>query len=116
LQDASTPAIWLERRERIRQVRNAVQELPAEFREAVVLCELEELSYEEAAQMAGCPIGTIRFAAASRQALLMAKLECFAACRAARVWRDERFFMQRKQEMKCEEFEAIGLDAERTLL
>ena len=23
------------------------------------------------------------------------------------------FFMQRKQEMKCEEFEAIGLDAER---
>jgi len=32
------------------QVRAAVLELPAEFREAVVLCELEELSYEEAAQ------------------------------------------------------------------
>src|SRR5882672_6240731 len=36
LQDASAPEIWLERRDRIRQARNAVQELPAEFREAVV--------------------------------------------------------------------------------
>jgi RNA polymerase sigma-70 factor (ECF subfamily) len=75
LQDASTPAMWLEKRERIRQVRDAVQELPVEFREAVVLCELEELSYEEAAQMAGCPIGTIRSRLHRGKALLMAKLE-----------------------------------------
>lgn len=75
LQDASTPASWLEKRERMRQVRAAVQELPVEFREAVVLCELEELSYEEAAQMAGCPIGTIRSRLHRGRALLMAKLE-----------------------------------------
>jgi len=75
LQDASTPASWLEKRERVRQVRDAVQELPVEFREAVVLCELEELSYEEAAQMAGCPIGTIRSRLHRGKALLMAKLE-----------------------------------------
>ncbi len=75
LQDASTPALWLEKRERVRQVRAAVQELPVEFREAVVLCELEELSYEEAAQMAGCPIGTIRSRLHRGKALLMAKLE-----------------------------------------
>ena len=75
LKDASTPAMWLEKRERIRQVRDAVQELPLEFREAVVLCELEELSYEEAAQMAGCPIGTIRSRLHRGKALLMAKLE-----------------------------------------
>lgn len=75
LQDASTPALWLEKRERMRQVRDAVQELPVEFREAVVLCELEELSYEEAAQMAGCPIGTIRSRLHRGKALLMAKLE-----------------------------------------
>src|SRR5438046_261660 len=60
LQDASTPAMWAEKRERMQQVRAAVLDLPMEFREAVVLCELEEMSYEEAAQMAGCPIGTIR--------------------------------------------------------
>src|SRR5258707_15429557 len=77
LQDALTPAIWAEKRERLRQVRAAVQELPVEFREAVVLCELEEMSYEEAAQMAGCPIGTIRSRLHRGRALLMAKLEIF---------------------------------------
>jgi RNA polymerase sigma-70 factor (ECF subfamily) len=75
LQDAATPATWAEARERTAQVRAAVLDLPAEFREAVVLCELEEMSYEEAAQMAGCPIGTIRSRLHRGRALLMAKLE-----------------------------------------
>jgi len=75
LQDASTPATLAEKRERVQQVRSAVLDLPAEFREAVVLCELEEMSYEEAAQMAGCPIGTIRSRLHRGRALLMARLE-----------------------------------------
>ncbi len=75
LQDPSTPAMWAEKRERMQLVRAAVLDLPAEFREAVVLCELEEMSYEEAAQMAGCPIGTIRSRLHRGRALLMAKLE-----------------------------------------
>ena len=73
--DLLTPAFWAERRERIDQVREAVLSLPAEFREAVVLCELEELSYEEAAQKSGCPIGTIRSRLHRGRALLMARLE-----------------------------------------
>ena len=75
LQDTCTPATWAEKRERSEQVRTAVLDLPAEFREAVVLCELEEMSYEEAARMAGCPIGTIRSRLHRGRALLMAKLE-----------------------------------------
>jgi len=75
LQDPATPATWAETRERMKHVRAAVLELPAEFREAVVLCELEELSYEEAAQAAGCPIGTIRSRLHRGRALLLAKLE-----------------------------------------
>jgi RNA polymerase sigma-70 factor (ECF subfamily) len=75
LQDLATPANWAETRERMEQVRAAVLELPAEFREAVVLCELEEMSYEEAAQAAGCPIGTIRSRLHRGRALLLAKLE-----------------------------------------
>jgi RNA polymerase sigma-70 factor (ECF subfamily) len=70
-----TPADWTEQQERSTRVRAAVLELPAEFREAVVLCELEELSYEEAAQLSGCPIGTIRSRLHRGRALLMAKLE-----------------------------------------
>jgi RNA polymerase sigma-70 factor (ECF subfamily) len=57
------------------QVWAAVLDLPPEFREAVVLCELEEKSYEEAAQMIGCPIGTIRSRLHRGRALLMARLE-----------------------------------------
>jgi len=70
-----TPAQWAEQQERSARVRAAVLDLPAEFREAVVLCELEELSYEEAAQRSGCPIGTIRSRLHRGRALLMAKLE-----------------------------------------
>jgi RNA polymerase sigma-70 factor, ECF subfamily len=75
LQDASTPATQAEKRERADHVRAAVLDLPPEFREAVVLCELEELSYEEAAQMVGCPIGTIRSRLHRGRTLLMARLE-----------------------------------------
>ncbi len=73
--DMLTPAFWAERRERVEQVRDAVLSLPPEFREAVVLCELEELSYEEAAAKSGCPIGTIRSRLHRGRALLMARLE-----------------------------------------
>ena len=75
LQDAFTPATWAEQKERLEQVRAAVLELPAEFRETVALCELEELSYEEAAQLIGCPVGTIRSRLHRGRALLLAKLE-----------------------------------------
>lgn len=75
LKDASSPAIQAEQRERIERVWAAVLDLPADFRETVILCELEERSYEEAAQMIGCPIGTIRSRLHRGRALLMARLE-----------------------------------------
>jgi RNA polymerase sigma-70 factor, ECF subfamily len=40
-------------------LRQALEELPAEFREAVVLRELEGLSYKEIAEVAGVPLGTV---------------------------------------------------------
>jgi RNA polymerase sigma-70 factor, ECF subfamily len=75
LQEQMTPARWAELRERREQVRAAVLELPPEFREAVVLCELEEMSYEEAAHALACPVGTIRSRLHRGRALLLAKLE-----------------------------------------
>ena len=75
LRGASTPAMQAEEHERVERVWAAVLDLPAEFREAVVLCELEERSYEEAAQMIGCPIGTVRSRLHRGRALLMARLE-----------------------------------------
>ncbi len=77
LKDTVTPAVWAEKRERSAQVRAAVLELPDEFREAVVLCELQDMSYEEAAAIIGCPIGTIRSRLHRGRTLLLAKLEIF---------------------------------------
>ena len=73
--DPMTPAHWAELRERREHVRSAVLELPVEFREAIVLCELEEMSYEEAARTLECPVGTIRSRLHRGRALLLAKLE-----------------------------------------
>ena len=75
LRDSFTPAMWAEQRERLEKVRAAVMELPIEFRETVVLCELEEMSYDQAARMLDCPIGTIRSRLHRGRALLLAKLE-----------------------------------------
>ena len=42
------------------RVRRALGTLPVAYREAVVLCDLQELTYQEAADAAGCAIGTVR--------------------------------------------------------
>jgi RNA polymerase sigma-70 factor, ECF subfamily len=41
------------------QVRVAIQHLPVEFREIIILREYEELSYQEIASLLECPIGTV---------------------------------------------------------
>ncbi len=40
-------------------VRRALEQIPAEFREVIVLRELEDLSYREIAQIADIPLGTV---------------------------------------------------------
>ena len=70
-----TPIFRAERQEHTQQVCHLILNKITKFREAVVLCELEELSYEEASQRIGCPIGTIRSRLHRGRALLLAKLE-----------------------------------------
>jgi len=41
------------------QVRQAIEQLPREFREIILLREYEELSYEDIAAMLQCPVGTV---------------------------------------------------------
>jgi RNA polymerase sigma-70 factor (ECF subfamily) len=61
--------IALDRAQDRQTVRGAIEQLPAEFREAITLRELEGMSYKEIADVAGVPIGTImsRLARARRQ-------------------------------------------------
>jgi RNA polymerase sigma-70 factor (ECF subfamily) len=54
------PAEGIARGQNVETLRAALASLPVAYREAVVLCDLQELSYQEAADAAGCAIGTIR--------------------------------------------------------
>ena len=48
-----------ETREANQAIEQAIGELPAKFREAFLLCEVEGMSYEDAAAVMGCPVKTV---------------------------------------------------------
>ena len=64
----------LTRAETIDSVRRAVLSLPPKYREVVVLCELQDVSYVETAEILGCAIGTVRSRLHRARALLLSKL------------------------------------------
>lgn len=64
----------LDRTQRIEAVRAAIESLPEHYREVVLLCEIEELSYEQAAQAISIPVGTIRSRLARGKSMLREKL------------------------------------------
>jgi RNA polymerase sigma-70 factor (ECF subfamily) len=64
----------LSRIESIEQVRRAVLSLPPAYREVVVLCDLQETSYEDAAAALDCPVGTIRSRLNRARGMLARKL------------------------------------------
>jgi RNA polymerase sigma-70 factor (ECF subfamily) len=64
----------LTRRETIENVRRAVLSLPPVYREAVVLCDIHDTSYEEAALALDCPIGTVRSRLNRGRSMLAQKL------------------------------------------
>ena len=68
------PLLDLTHREGIEALRRAVQALPRRYREVVVLCDLEEVDYADAAVALGCPIGTVRSRLHRARALLWEKL------------------------------------------
>jgi RNA polymerase sigma-70 factor (ECF subfamily) len=61
--------------QRIERLHAAIARLPVEYREALVLCELQELSYAETAAVLGCPVGTVRSRLHRGRALLVAMLD-----------------------------------------
>lgn len=60
LRDINTPESLLLTRQIGETVNAAMDALPAELRHAIVLREIDGLSYEEIASVMSCPIGTVR--------------------------------------------------------
>jgi RNA polymerase sigma-70 factor (ECF subfamily) len=64
----------LTRAESVEKLRQAVLALPPHYREVVVLCELHEMSYLEAAAALGCAVGTVRSRLHRARAMLADKM------------------------------------------
>ena len=65
--------------ELVKRLRAAISHLPAHYREVVTLCDLEGKSYEQAATLLSCPIGTVRSRLNRARDLLAEKMKLINA-------------------------------------
>jgi RNA polymerase sigma-70 factor (ECF subfamily) len=70
----------LERRDALQRLRDAIRSLPSRYREVVILCDLEGLSYETAAASIGCAVGTIRSRLHRARQMLATKVRRAGEC------------------------------------
>lgn len=54
------PLAMLSRKEAVAALRLALDRLSPSMKEVIVLCDLEEMTYEDAAAIIGVPVGTVR--------------------------------------------------------
>jgi len=57
--DTETPETILMNRSNSQLVQRAIDDLPVHYRETLLLCEVEEMSYQEIAEILSIPIGTV---------------------------------------------------------
>jgi len=57
--DTKTPETILMNRSNSQLVQRAIDDLPVHYREALLLCEVEEMSYQKIAEILSVPIGTV---------------------------------------------------------
>jgi RNA polymerase sigma factor (sigma-70 family) len=72
---APSPLAQAQDRETITAVRDELTRLPAPFRDALVLTHLDGLTHEQAAEVLGCPLGTVRSRVARGRERLRARLK-----------------------------------------
>lgn len=60
------------------EVNQALDRLPADFRSAMILVDIEEMTYEEAASILNCPIGTLRSRLFRGRKMLFVELQEYA--------------------------------------
>jgi RNA polymerase sigma-70 factor (ECF subfamily) len=71
----SDPLTDLTSGEELEALRRAVLSLPLKYREVIVLCDLQEMTYEDAAASLTCAVGTVRSRLHRARALLTSKMQ-----------------------------------------
>ncbi|MDQ2777562.1 MAG: RNA polymerase sigma factor [Acidobacteriota bacterium] len=70
----------LDKERQLAALRKAISSLPPNYREVVVLCDLENKDYEQTARQLGCAVGTVRSRLHRARAILGAKLRKSQGC------------------------------------
>jgi len=78
--DTETPETILMYRSNIQRVQRTIDDLPAHYREPLILCEVEEMSYWEIAEILSIPIGTVMSRLARARKVVRQSLRCAPAC------------------------------------
>ena len=78
--DTETPQTILMYRSNIQRVQRTIDDLPAHYREPLILCEVEEMSYREIAEILSIPIGTVMSRLARARKVVRQSLRCAQAC------------------------------------
>lgn len=60
------------------EITNAINSLPADFRTVIVLCDVEDFTYEEIAKIVDIPVGTVRSRLHRSRNMLKDKLRDYA--------------------------------------
>jgi RNA polymerase sigma-70 factor (ECF subfamily) len=72
----------LNKEQELAALRSAIMSLPANYREVVVLCDLENMDYAQTARQLGCAVGTVRSRLHRARAILGVKLRKRQGCHA----------------------------------
>lgn len=64
----------------VQDLRRAIVRLPHKYREVIVLCDLQDLSYADAATALACAVGTVRSRLHRARQLLTSKMQRSRAC------------------------------------
>jgi RNA polymerase sigma-70 factor (ECF subfamily) len=71
---STDPLAGMARRQHLEALRRALLALPVKYRETIVLCDLHDMSYADAAASLGCAIGTVRSRLHRGRAMLASRL------------------------------------------
>jgi RNA polymerase sigma-70 factor (ECF subfamily) len=72
--------LGIDRQEKLELLRRSVLALPEPYRAALILCELEEMSYPEAAAVLRCPPGTVASRLHRARSMLKSRLKAMGVC------------------------------------